>query len=151
MTQGVATVEKRRMNTSHLESATDWQPNWYEICTPPGKHFGNVNRAEAASCASSEYILNQFKNDSCHVRVRSAVGECIRLLFYVEIAKVSNSSKRSLVYYANHNKELQPIRGQKWGCAPAKCCHMSKGKCIAVSSGAWRSRSAAVPPRQKPR
>lgn len=87
MTRGAATVKKRRTNTSHLERATDWQPNWYEIRIPPGKRFGNVNRVEAAFCASSEYILNQFKYYSCHVRVRSAVGECICSLVYVEIEK----------------------------------------------------------------
>lgn len=64
-TRGGTAVKKRQTSISHLEKATNWQPNCHEIHTPRGKRFRNVNRAEAAFCASSEYILNQFKYNSC--------------------------------------------------------------------------------------
>lgn len=138
-------VEKRRTNISHLEKATDWQPNWCKIRTPRGKRFGNVNGAEAAFCASSDYILNQLKyiilvavtlNVMARWQRISAGRIYLIACLRTEIAKLANSSKRPLVYSANHEKELQPIRGKKWGCEPAKCCHMSKGKCKASLSGA---------------
>lgn len=71
MTGGVAAVKKRRTNVSHLEKATDWQPNWCKICTTRGKHFENVNRAEVAFCASPEHILNQFKYKSCRCNLQN--------------------------------------------------------------------------------
>lgn len=153
-------VEKRRTNISHLEKATDWQSNWCKIRTPRGKRFGNVNRVEAAFCASSEYILNQLKyiilvavtlNVMARWQRISAGRIYLIACLRTEIAKLANSSKRSLVYSANHSKELQINQREKVGLWTSKVLSYVKGQRQSefVRRLTRRSRNAAVPPQQK--
>lgn len=57
----VATVKRGRTTVRHLEKASDWQPNRYDIRTPPREAFflENVNRAEHAFCASTTKSSSQ--------------------------------------------------------------------------------------------